>query len=209
VPPVGSGAGVLPQPQHAFGVEEARMSGHVGAPPAMDATPLLKRKGEEAPQPWFDVDGVPTPATKIRRLVRTSARPLARSPSPSLSLTRAFVLVLLAQDADVPAVESAVGVPLVEPGVSVTLQPFVEGDLRMSCDAPPAAAIGVAAPAANEERAIVVYQPAEAARNLLHGPLRPGASLRVSPDWIHGLKSTCRYTLLLPVCLLGCSFPPN
>ncbi|CAD6224368.1 unnamed protein product [Miscanthus lutarioriparius] len=159
VPPVGSGAGVLPQPQHAFGVEAARMSGHVGAP-AIDATPLLKRKGEEAP--WFDVDGVPVPATKIRRL-----------------------------DADVPPVEAAVGVPLVEPGVSVTPQPFVVGDLRMSGNVePPAAAIGVAAPAVNEERAIVVYQPAEAARNLLHGPLRPGASLRVSPDWIHGLKST-------------------
>ena len=88
-----------------------------------------------------------------------------------------------------PPVESAVVVPLVEP---VTPQPFVVGHLPMSSDvAPPAAAIGVAAPAVNEERAIVVYQPAEAARNLLHGPLRPGASLRVSPDWIHGLKSTC------------------
>jgi len=101
---------------------------------------------------------------------------------------RAFVLVLLAQDADVPAVEAAVGVPLVEPGVSVTPQPFDVGDLPMSSDvAALAAVIGVAAPAVNDERAIVVYQPAEAARNLLHGPLRPGASLRVSPDWIHGL----------------------
>lgn len=80
-PPVGSGAGVLLEPQRALGLEEARMSGHVGAP-AMDATPLLKRKGEEAPQPWLDVDGVPIPATKIRRLVRTSL-----SPSLSLSLS--------------------------------------------------------------------------------------------------------------------------
>ena len=86
MPPVGSGAGVLPQPQHAFGVEAAPVSGHVGAPPAMDATPLLKRKGEEAPQPWFDVDGVPIPATKIRRLVRTSS-PLSLPPSLSLSLS--------------------------------------------------------------------------------------------------------------------------
>jgi hypothetical protein len=80
-PPVGSSAGVLSQPQRALGVEEARMSGRVGAP-AMEATPLLKRKGEEAPQPWLDVDGVPIPATKIRRLVRTSL-------SPSLSLSSA------------------------------------------------------------------------------------------------------------------------
>lgn len=87
VPPVGSGAGVLPQPQHAFGAEEARTSGHVGAPPAMYAAPLLKRKGEEAPQPWFDVDGVPIPATKIRRLVRNSANSLARSLAPSLPLS--------------------------------------------------------------------------------------------------------------------------
>jgi len=160
-PPVGSSAGVLSQPQRALGVEEARMSGHVGAP-AMEATPLLKRKGEEAPQPWLDVDGVPIPATKIRRL-----------------------------DADVPPVGSGMGVPLAEPGVSVAPQPFVAGDLRMSGDvAPPAAAIAVAAPAVNEERAIVVYQPAEAERNLLDGPLRPGASLRVSLDWIHGLKNT-------------------
>lgn len=42
----------------------------------------------------------------------------------------------------------------------------------------------------NEERAIVLYRPAEAARSLLLGPLRPGAPLRVSPDWIHGLKGT-------------------
>lgn len=102
------------------------------------------------------------------------------------------MLVLLAQDADVPPVESAVGVPLVEPGVNVTPQPFVVGDSWTSGDvAAPAAAIGLAAPAVNEERAIVVYQPAEAERVLLHGPLRPGTSLRVSPDWIHGLKSTC------------------
>lgn len=194
-PPVGSGAGVLLEPQRALGLEEARMSGHVGAP-AMDATPLLKRKGEEAPQPWLDVDGVPIPATKIRRLVRTSLSPsLSLSLSQfctTRSLTCAFVLVLLAQDADVPPVGSGMGVPLAEPGVSVAPQPFVAGDLRMSGDvAPPAAAIAVAAPAVNEERAIVVYQPAEAERNLLDGPLRPGASLRVSPDWIHGLKSTC------------------
>ncbi|RLN35147.1 uncharacterized protein C2845_PM03G01860 [Panicum miliaceum] len=143
------GAGV--PPQQAFGEEAA---------PAVDATlPLLKRKGAEGPQPWLDVDGVPAPATKIRRL-----------------------------DAEVPPVEAAVSAPLVEPGASV---PFVVEEVLMSGDvAQPAAAVSVAAPVVNDERAIVVYQPAEAARGLLHGPLRPGPSLRVSPDWIHGLRST-------------------
>lgn len=37
---------------------------------AMDAAPALKRKGEEAPEAWL-LGGVPVPATKIRRLVRT------------------------------------------------------------------------------------------------------------------------------------------
>ncbi|PAN13151.1 hypothetical protein PAHAL_2G317400 [Panicum hallii] len=154
VPPVESGVGapLAPPPQQAFGVEAA---------PAVDSTlPLLKRKGAEGPQPWLDVDGVPAPATKIRRL-----------------------------DAEVPPVGPAVGAPLVETGASV---PFVVEDVRVSGDvAPtPAAAVGLAAPAANDERAIVVYQPAEAARSLLQGPLRPGPSLRVSPNWIHGLRST-------------------
>ena len=49
---------------------------------AMDAAPVLKRKGEEAPEAWL-LCGVPVPATKIRRLVRTY---LARSLSLSLSL---------------------------------------------------------------------------------------------------------------------------
>ncbi|CAN6204895.1 unnamed protein product [Urochloa humidicola] len=161
VPPVEFGVGA--PPQQPFGAEVVRVSGDVAAP-SVDATPLLKRKGAEAPQPWLDIDGVPIPATKIRRL-----------------------------DAEVPPVEQAVGAPLVQPGASVPTppQPFVEDEVRMSGDvAPPAQAVGLAAPAVNDERAIVVYQPAEAARNLLEGPLRPGASLRVSPDWFHGLKST-------------------
>nr|CAB3457456.1 unnamed protein product [Digitaria exilis] len=168
VPPVGPGAGVPPPPpppppQHqGFGVEDARVSGGVAVPTAVDASPLLKRKGAEAPQPWLDVDGFPLPATKIRRL-----------------------------DAEVPPVEHAVGVPRAEPGAVVPPQPFVAEAARMSGDVvPPAVAVGVAAPAVNDERAIVVYQPAEAARNLLGGPLRPAPSLRVNPDWIHGLRST-------------------
>ncbi|CAL5082154.1 unnamed protein product [Urochloa decumbens] len=158
VPPVEFGV-AAPPPQQPFGAEVMRVSGDVAAP-AVDATPLLKRKGAEAPQPWLDVDGVPVPATKIRRL-----------------------------DAEVPPpVEHAVGAPLLQPGASVGVAPQ---PVQMSGDvALPAAAVGVAAPAVNDERAIVVYQPAEAARNLLEGPLRPGASLRVSPDWIHGLRST-------------------
>ncbi|GJN33578.1 hypothetical protein PR202_gb22197 [Eleusine coracana subsp. coracana] len=129
---------------------------------AMDAAPMLKRKGAEAPEPW--VDGVPVPATKIRRL-----------------------------DAVVPSVEpGAVVMQPVEPaGAGVPLppppQPFEVEEVPMSGEvAPPV----VVAPAANDERAIVVYQPAEAARNLLRGPLRPEAPLRVSPDWIRGIKST-------------------
>ncbi|KAJ1290239.1 hypothetical protein BS78_02G227800 [Paspalum vaginatum] len=151
VPPVEPGAGVLPPQQQAFRVEQARVIGDAAAP-GMDSTALLKRKGAEAPQPWLDADGVPVPATKIRRL------------------DAAEVL---------PSAEHAAGVPP---------QPFaMEEAVRVSGDVAP---VGVPAPAVNEERALVVYQPAEAARSLLLGPLRPGASLRVSPDWIHGLRST-------------------
>jgi hypothetical protein len=46
-----------------------------GAETAMDAAPVLKRKGAEeaAPEPWVHV-----PATKIRRLVRTFPLPRSR-----------------------------------------------------------------------------------------------------------------------------------
>ncbi|KAK3130436.1 hypothetical protein QOZ80_6BG0493400 [Eleusine coracana subsp. coracana] len=111
---------------------------------AMDAAPMLKRKGADAPEPW--VDGVPVPATKIRRL-----------------------------DAVVPSVEPASAVMPSPP------QSFEVEEVPMS---------GEVAPPVNDERAIVVYQPAEAARNLLRGPLRPEAPLRVNPDWIRGIKST-------------------
>jgi hypothetical protein len=59
------------------------------------------------------------------------------------------------------------------------------------CGDVPVVPVEVPAPGANEERAIVLYRPAEAARSLLLGPLRPGAPLRVSPDWIQGLKGAC------------------
>jgi hypothetical protein len=54
----------------------------------------------------------------------------------------------------------------------------------------------IAVPVPNEERAIVLHKPDDAARNLLLGPLRPEFPLRVSPDWIHGLKSTSSPPLL-------------
>ncbi|WVZ65419.1 hypothetical protein U9M48_014784 [Paspalum notatum var. saurae] len=153
-PLVGPSAGVPPPPpphQAAFGVEGAPVIGDVAAR-GMDATALLKRKCADAPQPWLDADGVPVPATKIRRL------------------------------------DAAEVLPSAEYAAGVAPQPFaMEEAARVSGGVAP---VVVAAPAANEERAIVVYQPAEAARSLLLGPLRPGASLRVSSDWIHGLRST-------------------
>ncbi|XP_062198519.1 uncharacterized protein LOC133901241 [Phragmites australis] len=124
---------------------------------AMDAAAaMLKRKVAEAPEPWL-LDGVPVPATKIRRL-----------------------------DAEVPPVEPGAGVP------PPPQQPiFGVEELRMCGEeAAPAVGVSVGPVAVNEERAIVVYQPTEAARNLLLGPLRPGVPLRVNPDWIRGLKST-------------------
>lgn len=96
----------------------------------------------------------------------------------------------VAQDAMVPHVDP--GAVIVQPpetaGVPPSPQPFEVEEVPMVSGevAPPV----VVAPAANDERAIVVYQPAEAARNLLRGPLRPEAPLRVSPDWIRGIKGT-------------------
>nr|CAB3453828.1 unnamed protein product [Digitaria exilis] len=193
----------------------------------MDAAPVLKRKGAEAAAetPWVDVDGLPIPAAKIRRLdadvppvgpgvgipqqqqqgfgleearvsggvaARTAVdasqllkRKGAEAPQPWLGVD-GFPLPatkIRRLDAEVPPVEHAVGVPRAEPGAVVAPQPFV-------AEAAPAVAVSVAAPAVNDERAIVVYQPAEAARNLLEGPLRPAPSLRVNPNWIHGLRST-------------------
>jgi hypothetical protein len=89
-------------------------------------------------------------------------------------LTRAFVAI--AQDAVVPPVEpgAAVVQPVEPAGAGVPPQPLEVAPV-------------VVAPAANDERAIVVYQPAEAARS----PVRPEAPLRINPDWIRGIKSTC------------------
>ncbi|KAL6656266.1 hypothetical protein ACP70R_007092 [Stipagrostis hirtigluma subsp. patula] len=118
----------------------------------MDAAPMLKRKGAEAPELCLDAGGAP--ATKIRRL-----------------------------DAEAPLVAPGAAAPPPQP------TPFGVEEVPMCGDeATPAVAVGVA-PAVNDERAIVVYQPADAARNLLLGPLRPGVPLRVNPDWIHGLRS--------------------
>lgn len=89
------------------------------------------------------------------------------------------VLVLGVQDAEVmPPVVPGAGVPQPQPAAGFGVE---------EVHVEPA----VVAPAANEEKAIVVYKPADAARNLLLGPLRPGVPLIVSPEWIHGFKSTC------------------
>jgi hypothetical protein len=92
-------------------------------------------------------------------------------------LTRAFVAI--AQDAVVPPVEpgAAVVQPLEPAGAGVPPQPLEVEEV----------APVVVAPAANDERAIVGYQPVESAR----GPVRPEAPLRINPDWIRGIKSTC------------------
>jgi hypothetical protein len=134
----------------------------------MDAAPMLKRKGAEAPEPWLD--GVPVPATKIRRLVRAHlaiALPCLSLCSQCVSiwlLTPAFVAI--AQDAVVPPVKpgTAVVQPVELAGAGVPPQPLEVAPV-------------VVALAANDERAIVVYQLAEATRSLLRGPLRPIAPL--------------------------------
>lgn len=85
-------------------------------------------------------------------------------------------------DAEVPPVAPGAGVPQPQPVAALDVEEVpMCGDVVVPVDV---------APAANDERAIVLYRPAEAARNLLLGPLRPGVPLRVSSDWIHGLKNT-------------------
>ncbi|XP_020175461.1 uncharacterized protein [Aegilops tauschii subsp. strangulata] len=130
----------------------------------VDAAPALKRK--DAPEVWVDDDvgpGFPVAsrATKIRRL-----------------------------NADVlPVVPGAVVPP---PQTLPQTQPVagfgVVEEAPMCGDVP----VDVAPPevAANEERAIVLYRPADAERRLLLGPLRPGGHLRVSPEWIQALNGT-------------------
>ena len=96
-----------------------------------------------------------------------------------------------AQNADVlPVVPGAVVPP---PQTLPQTQPVagfgVVEEAPMCGDVP----VDVAPPevAANEERAIVLYRPADAERRLLLGPLRPGGHLRVSPEWIQALNGTC------------------
>jgi hypothetical protein len=83
------------------------------------------------------------------------------------------------QDADVPP-------PVVPELCAPPPPPQPVAEVQMRGEEVPV----IAVPAPNEERAIVLYKPDDAARNLLLGPLRPEFPLRVSPDWIHGLKST-------------------
>ncbi|CAM0952090.1 unnamed protein product [Alopecurus aequalis] len=125
----------------------------------MDAAPVLKRKGADASELWMDDDGPGFPA--------------AFRAAKSRRL-----------DADVPPVvpgEVVPPPPQTQPVAGFGVAP-VFGDVAV-------VPVDVVAPVPNEERAIVLYRPAEATRSLLHGPLRPGAALRVNPDWIHGLRS--------------------
>ncbi|KAL6846838.1 hypothetical protein ACP4OV_024286 [Aristida adscensionis] len=157
-----------------------------------------KRKGAEAPEMWLDACGVP--ATKMRRLDAEvpPVAPGAAAPPPPFGVEE----VLKRKAAEAPELWLDAGggpatkmrrldaeAPPVVPGAGAPPPPtpFVVEEVPM-CGGE--AAPGVAPAAANDERAIVVYQPAEAARSLLLGPLRPATSLRVNPDWLHGLKST-------------------
>uniref|UniRef100_A0ACD5XTN3 Uncharacterized protein n=1 Tax=Avena sativa TaxID=4498 RepID=A0ACD5XTN3_AVESA len=128
----------------------------------------LKRKGSDAPDLWLEADvgagpGFPVAfrATKSRRL-----------------------------DADVPHLVPGAGVPPPPPLQTQPAAGFGAVEEAPMCGDVAVVPVEVAAPGANDERAIVLYRPAEAARSLLLGPLRPGAPLRVSPDWIHRLNGT-------------------
>ncbi|XP_047047386.1 uncharacterized protein LOC124652420 [Lolium rigidum] len=131
----------------------------------MDAAPALKRKGADASELWLDDGGTGFPAafraTKSRRL-----------------------------DADVPPVVPGAVAPPPLPQTQLVPEFGVVQGAPPMCGDVPVVPVEVAAPGANEERAIVLYRPAEATRSLLLGPLRPGAPLRVCPDWIQGLKGT-------------------
>lgn len=133
----------------------------------VDAAPALKRKGADAPELWLDDDvgpGFPVAsrATKIRRL------------DPDM----------------IPVVPGAVVPP--PPGTQPPVAGFAVVEEAPMCGDVAVVPVDVAAPeaAANEERAIVLYRPAEAERRLLLGPLRPGGHLRVNPEWIHALNGT-------------------
>uniref|UniRef100_A0A0D9XF75 Uncharacterized protein n=1 Tax=Leersia perrieri TaxID=77586 RepID=A0A0D9XF75_9ORYZ len=168
VAPVVPGAFIPPPPtttQQQPVVGEVRMFGDqvpVGvAAPALAA----KRKGEDAPGLWLD-DGAAAAASGFP--VSTRATKIRRLDAAELS---PFVPDLCAPPP--PEQQQVAGLGAAE------VQMCVGDDVPV-----------IVAAAPNEERAIVLYKPADAARNLLLGPLRPEIPLRVSPDWIHGLKST-------------------
>lgn len=130
----------------------------------VDAAPALKRK--DAPELWMDDDvgpGFPVAsrATKIRRL-------------------NADVLPVVPGDGEVVPPPPGTQPPVA--GFGVVEEAPMCGDVAV-------VPVDVAPPA-NEERAIVLYRPAEAERRLLLGPLRPGGHLRVNPEWIHALNGT-------------------
>ncbi|VAI33955.1 unnamed protein product [Triticum turgidum subsp. durum] len=128
----------------------------------VDSAPALKRKGADAPELWLDDDVGP-------------GFPVA---------SRATKIRRL--DPDMMPVVPGAFVPPPPPGTQLPVAGFgVVEEAPMCGDV-----AVVPVDTANEERAIVLYRPAEAERRLLLGPLRPGGHLRVSPEWIQALNGT-------------------
>ncbi|XP_015696603.1 uncharacterized protein LOC107304948 [Oryza brachyantha] len=191
----------------------------------MDAAPaVLKRKDAGAPEMWLDDDGasgfpaVSSRATKIRRLDAEVPPVLPGDFVPPQPQPVAGEVRMCGEQVPVvvaPALkrkgEDASGFPVSSRATKIRrLIAEVPPVVPELCAPPqqPVAGLGAAevpvvvAPAPNEEMAIVLYKPADAGRNLLLGPLRPEVPLRVSPDWIHGLKSTMLRELSEPRALI-------
>ncbi|KAF0923212.1 hypothetical protein E2562_003423 [Oryza meyeriana var. granulata] len=160
VAPVVRGVCVPPPPTQQMAGFGAGEVGMCGDQVPVGVGPALKRKGDDAPELWLD-DGA------------ASGFPVS---------SRATKIRCL--DAEVPPVVPELCAP--PPPPQQPVGGLGAAEVRMCGDEVPV----LVATVPNEERAIVLYKPADAARNLLLGPLRPEFPLRVSPDWINGLKST-------------------
>uniref|UniRef100_A0ACD5Y0T8 Uncharacterized protein n=2 Tax=Avena sativa TaxID=4498 RepID=A0ACD5Y0T8_AVESA len=138
---------------------------------------VVKRKGADAPEMWLDDDGLAFRATKSRRL-----------DSDVPHVVPGAVAGFGAVPPPPPQTQPVAGFGAVPPPPPQTQPVAGFGAVE---EAPMGGDVAVVpVEVDNEERAIVLYRPAEAARSLLLGPLRPGAPLRVSPDWIHRLNGT-------------------
>ncbi|KAM3258460.1 hypothetical protein ACQJBY_050304 [Aegilops geniculata] len=128
----------------------------------VDATPALKRK--DAPEVWLDDDvgpGFPVASRATKiRRLDPDMMPVVLPPPPG-------------------AQPPVAGFEVVEEAPMCGDVAVVPVDMATATPLP-----------ANEERAIVLYRPADAERRLLLGPLRPGGHLRVSPEWIQALNGT-------------------